>query len=230
MIRAVIFDIDGTLLDSVDLHAAAWVEAFAQFGVKAKFADVRRHIGEGADRLLPAFLPKGSSEGRTNEIEKFRADLFREKYLPQVRPFAKVRTLFERLKAAGLRVVLGSSCTAEDITRYKQIAGIADLTEWETTSDDAGASKPAPDIFRKALEKLWPLKASDCVVIGDTRYDGEAARKAGMAFIGVLCGGSTEKELRQVGAAAIVRDIEDLLVSWSSPYTTLPAHDRAAAQ
>jgi HAD superfamily hydrolase (TIGR01509 family) len=218
MIKAVIFDIDGTLLDSVDLHAKSWVESFAHFGVDAKFEDVRRHIGEGADRLMPAFLPQDTSRAQKKKIEQFRAALFKEKYLPLVRPFPQVTELFERLQSDGVRIVLGSSCTAEEITRYKEIAGIEDLTECETTSDDADSSKPAPDIFNNALKQIYPVEAAECVVIGDTRFDGEAARKAGMRFIGVLCGGSSERELKAAGAVAIYKDPEDLLMNLTRFY------------
>jgi HAD superfamily hydrolase (TIGR01509 family) len=218
MIKAVIFDIDGTLLDSVDLHAKSWVETFRHFGVNAKFEDVRRHIGEGADRLIPAFLPKGTTETRREEIEEFRARLFKNSYLPLVRPFPSVRALFERLRSDGLRIVLGSSCTSEEITQYKQIAGVADLAECETTSDDARLSKPAPDIFNKALAQIDPIQAGECVVVGDSRYDGEAAREAGMPFIGVLCGASSERELRAAGAVAIYKHPEDMLVNWPRSY------------
>src|SRR3954465_6853410 len=166
---------------------------FWPFRGECKLEDVRRHIGEGADRLMPAFLPKGTSESQRKEIEQFRAHLFKSKYLPLVRPFPCVRALFERLRSDGLRVVLGSSCTSEEITQYKEIACVADLAECETTSDDARRSKPAPDIFNKALAQIYPIQAHECVVVGDSRYDGEAAREAGMPFIGVLCGGSSER-------------------------------------
>jgi beta-phosphoglucomutase-like phosphatase (HAD superfamily) len=219
VIKAVIFDIDGTLLDSVDLQARSWVESFSRFGVDAKFEDVRRHIGEGADRLMPAFLPRGMSETQKKKIEEFRADLFKKKYLPLVRPFPKVRALFERIQSDGVRLVLGSSCTTEEITTYKEIAGIADLADCETTSDDAQSSKPAPDIFLKALKRIAPIQAAECVVIGDTRYDGVAAAcKAGLAFIGVLCGGSSKRELEAAGAVEVYRDPEDLLVNWAGVY------------
>jgi HAD superfamily hydrolase (TIGR01549 family) len=214
-VRAVIFDIDGTLLDSVDLHAHSWVESFARLGIDAEFEEVRRHIGEGADRLMAAFAPKEMTEAEKKRIEDFRAQLFAKKYLRKVRPFPKVRALFERLRSARLQLVLGSSCTSDEITKYKEIAGIANLIDCETTSDDAPSSKPAPDIFLKALERLAPLEAAECVVIGDSVYDGEAARKAGLAFIGVLCGSSSKQELRAAGAVAIYRDPEDLLARWA---------------
>src|SRR4051794_32071017 len=142
MIKAAIFDIDGTLLDSVDLHAHSWVESFARFGIDAEFEDVRPHIGEGADRLMAAFVSRGTMEAEKKVIEDFRAKLFAEKYLPKVRPFPKVRVLFERLCSARLQLALGSSCTSDEITKYKEIAGIANLIDCETTSDDAQSSKP----------------------------------------------------------------------------------------
>jgi len=214
VIKAVIFDIDGTLLDSVDFHAESWVRALARFGVNADFEQVRRHIGEGADRLMPAFLPQGTSESRKDEIEKYRASLFRREYLPRVKPFPAVRELLQRLRSEGLRIVLASSCTAEEITDYKRIAAIADLIDCETTSDDAQSSKPAPDIFLNALKRISPTAARECVVIGDTGYDAEGAAAAGIAFIGLLCGGVSERELRQAGAMAIYRDPADLLANW----------------
>jgi beta-phosphoglucomutase-like phosphatase (HAD superfamily) len=193
VVKAVIFDIDGTLLDSVDLHAESWVTTFAHFGIEANFHEVRSHIGEGADRLLPAFVPSGTSKARKNEIEKFRSHLFKNQYLPRVQPFVKVKELFERIKRDGRKAILASSCTEDEIAQYKKIAGISDIVDCESTSDDAESSKPAPDIFLKAVERVAPIKAQECIVIGDTHYDGEAARKAGIPFIGVLCGGSETK-------------------------------------
>jgi HAD superfamily hydrolase (TIGR01509 family) len=184
--------------------------------VDVSFDEIRSHIGEGADRLMPVFLPPGTPHSRKEEIEEFRADVFKRKFLPKVKPFPKVRELFHCLRADGVRILLGSSCTAEEITEYKKIAAIADLVDCETTSDDASSSKPAPDIFVKALERIPSLGVSQCVVIGDTRYDGEAARKAGIGFVGVLCGGSEEWELRDAGAYAIYKDPADLLARWTA--------------
>jgi HAD superfamily hydrolase (TIGR01509 family) len=215
-VKAVVFDIDGTLLDSVDLHARSWVESLAHFGITAPFHEVRRRIGEGADRLMPAFLPEGTSEVRKKEIERFRADLFKRDYLPEVRPFPCVRQLFERLRYEGLLLLLGSSCSAAEIDEYKRIADIQDLVDFETTSDDARSSKPAPDIFRNAVERIAPIRPSECVVIGDTRYDGEAACAAGIPFIGVLCGGNSEGELRKAGAIGVYKDPADLLAKWNA--------------
>jgi phosphoglycolate phosphatase-like HAD superfamily hydrolase len=215
VLKAVIFDIDGTLIDSVDLHAQSWVVAFASFGVDVRFEEVRRHIGEGADRLIPSFVPTSMPNDKIKKIEEFRSDLFKREYLRKVKRFPKVPELFACIRSAGCKLVLGSSCTSEEIGEYKAIAGITDMTDHDVTADDAGSSKPSPHIFLKALECLAPVIPSQTCVVGETKYDGEAAGQAGIPFIGVLCGGSSQHELEQSGAVAIFRDPANLLTDWS---------------
>jgi phosphoglycolate phosphatase-like HAD superfamily hydrolase len=123
--------------------------------------------------------------------------------------------LFARIRAAGCKLALASSCAADEIDQYKAIAGISDMTDYDVTADDAGSSKPSPDIFLKALERLRPIVPTQTCVVGDTKYDGEAARQAGIPFIGVLCGGSSKQELERSGAVAIYRDPADLFTNWS---------------
>lgn len=209
--RAVIFDIDGTLLDSVDLHAKAWVEAFAHFGVETDAAKVRSQIGKGGDELMPVFLPPERIEREGKEIESYRSDLFKRKYLPEVRPFPAVRPLFERIRAAGLKIALASSGKGPEVERYQEILGIADLVDVVTSSDDADRSKPHPDIFEAAAKKLEGFGKDEMIVIGDTPYDAQAASKAGLHTIGVLCGGFPEADLSGAGCVAIYRDPQDLL-------------------
>jgi HAD superfamily hydrolase (TIGR01549 family) len=213
MLKAVIFDIDGTLIDSVDLHARSWVDAFARFGIEVKFEDVRRHIGEGADRLIPAFAPSAMPNDKRKELEQFRSELFK-RILDKIKPFPNVKELFERIKADGCKLVLASSCAADEIDQYKAIAGISDMTDHDVTADDADSSKPSPDIFLQALDRLAPIKPSQTCVVGDTKYDGEAALQAGVPFLGLLCGGSSKDELERSGAVAIYRDPADLLDHW----------------
>ena len=209
--RAVIFDIDGTLLDSVDLHAQAWVEAFAHFGVETDAAKVRSQIGKGGDELMPVFLPPERIEREGKEIESYRSDLFKRKYLPEVRPFPAVRPLFERIRAAGLKIALASSGKGPEVERYQEILGVADLVDVVTSSDDADRSKPHPDIFEAAAQKLEGFGKDEMIVIGDTPYDAQAASKAGLRTIGVLCGGFPEADLSGAGCVAIYRDPQDLL-------------------
>ena len=209
--RAVIFDIDGTLLDSVDLHARAWVEAFAHFGVETDEAKVRSQIGKGGDELMPVFLPRERIERDGETIEAFRSDLFKRKYLPDVKPFPGVRPLFERIRADGLTIALASSGKRSEVERYTEILAIGDLVDVATSSDDADRSKPHPDIFEAALAKLDGGPSSTIHVVGDTPYDAEAARKAGLPTIGLLCGGFPEADLSAAGCVAIFRDPQDLL-------------------
>ena len=211
MPKAVIFDIDGTLIDSVDLHAAAWAGTFRHFGIEVAHDEVRSQIGKGGDQLMPVFLPGDVLERRGEEIEAYRGDLFKRDYLPKARAFPGVRALLERIRAAGQTVALASSGKADEVERYQEIAGIADLVQAVTTSDDAERSKPHPDIFVAALRRIAPVTAAEAVVVGDSPYDAQAARKAGLATVGVLCGGFAEADLRAAGCVAVYRDPEDLL-------------------
>ena len=219
MIKAVIFDIDGTLVDSVDLHAKAWQEALAHFGHEVAFADVRAQIGKGGDQLMPVFVSQEELDRRADEIEAYRSDLFKTRYLPQVRAFPAVRPLFKRVRDNGQRIALASSAKADELATYKKIAGIADLVDEETSSDDAERSKPHPDIFEAALSSLGGMDPADAMVVGDSPYDAEAAGKIGLRSIGVLCGGFPEQDLRRAGYVAIYRDPADLLTRFEpSPF------------
>lgn len=209
--RAVIFDIDGTLIDSVDGHARAWQEIFARYGYDIPFDKIRHQIGKGGDQLMPVFLPKDVIEQKGQQIERERLELFKSKYLPHVHAFPAVRDLFLRVKGDGLAVVLASSAKGEELRNYTRIAGIDDLVDAATSSDDAEKSKPHPDIFEAALAKLHGINNAEVVAVGDTPYDAEAAGKAGVRTVGVLCGGFPEAELRAAGCVAIYRDPADLL-------------------
>ena len=213
-LEVVIFDVDGTLIDSVDQHAQSWLRTLRRFGCDTSFEAVRSQIGKGGDQLMPVFLAPEVIEARGDEIERFRGDLFKREFLPTVRGFPGVRELFERLRDDGKRTVLASSAKEDELERYKAIAGITDLVEAATSSDDAERSKPFPDIFLAAL-KAAGVQADQAVVIGDTPYDAEAAVKAGVRPIGVLCGGFPETDLKAAGCVAIYRDPQHLLGSYA---------------
>lgn len=212
MTAAVIFDIDGTLLDSVDLHAQAWQEAFEHFGYKFPFEQIRSQIGKGGDQLLPVFLSPEEVEETGKKLQEYRGSLFKKKFLRDVKPFPGVRELFETVKAKGQKVALASSAKADELKVFEQIANIDDLVNVETSSADAERSKPHPDIFEVALERLGAnIPRHQVVVVGDSPHDAEAAGKAGLRTIGVLCGGFAEADLRQAGCIAIFEGPEDLL-------------------
>ena len=216
MPKAVIFDVDGTLVDSVDLHAQAWVDAFQDFGHQVGFAEVRRQIGKGGDQLLPVFLSQDEIERAGEELEQHRGRVLKARYLPQITPFPDVRALFQRLLADGMRIALASSAKQEELETYKRVARIGDLLHAETSSDDAEKSKPHPDIFQAAMKRLDGIAAADIIVVGDTPYDAEAAVKAGLRTIGLLCGGWTAEELEQAGCIAVYQDPADLLRNYDA--------------
>lgn len=217
--EAVIFDIDGTLIDSVDLHAQAWQHAFRDFGFDIPYNDIRTQIGKGGDRLIPSLLRKEDVDRIGEKLDKYRGDLFKREYLPKVQPYDCVRELFERLREDGKRIVLGSSAKGDELDSYKRIANIEDLVEHETSSDDADRSKPSPDIFQAALDKLKNVGPNEVLVVGDTPYDAQAAGKIGLRTIGVLCGGFPEEDLREAGCFAIYRDPADILSHYDeSPF------------
>lgn len=211
MIEAVIFDVDGTLLDSNEYHVAAWDRAFRTFGKDFSKERLREHIGKGADQYLPEFLSPEELRTIGKKIDQERSRIFKEEYLPQVRPFPKVRELLERIKADGRRIALSSSGKKSDLEIMKKIANIEDLIDCQVTADDADKSKPAPDIFAVTLDQLGNPNPKEVLAVGDTPYDAEAAGKVGVATIGLLCGGFSESELRSAGAIAIYRDPADLL-------------------
>ena len=214
MIKAVIFDVDGTLVDSVDLHAEAWRRAFAAFGHPIAFEEIRGQIGKGGDQLMPVFLSEAERTAQGHEIDAHRSDLLKRQYLPQIRPFPQVRALFERLRQDGVLCVLASSAKQDELGFYKKLVGIEDLVEAETSSDDAEKSKPHPDIFEAAMARLPGVQPSEALVVGDTPYDAQAASQAGLRTVGVLCGGFSEESLRQAGCIAIYRDPADLLARY----------------
>ncbi|WP_194152310.1 HAD family hydrolase [Muricoccus nepalensis] len=216
MIEAVVFDVDGTLVDSVDLHARAWQDAFSDFGHEIGFGEIRGQIGKGGDQLMPVFLSPEEMEAKGEALSKHRARLMQERYLPEIRPFPGVPALFRRLREDGVRIALASSAKADELQEYKRIAGIEDLVDVETSSDDAERSKPFPDIFRAALSRLKGVAPAAAIAIGDTPYDAEAAAGAGLRTIGVLCGGFPESDLRRAGCVAIFEGPADLLARFDA--------------
>jgi len=219
--KAVVFDVDGTLIDSVNVHAQAWVEAFAEFGHEVRFDDVRRQIGKGGDQLMTVFLSKTEIDRFGEELEERRGTLLRERYLHRIKPFPAVRELFQRVIADGKAIALASSAKEDELAHYKRIANIVDLIDAETSSEDAEKSKPHPDIFRAVLARLDIAHPTHVLVIGDTPYDAEAAAAAGLRTVGLLCGGWSEDELKRAGCVAVFRDPADLLARYpDSPLTS----------
>jgi HAD superfamily hydrolase (TIGR01549 family) len=213
VLHAVIFDVDGTLVDSNDLHARAWQEAFAHFGVDLPFERVRSQIGKGGDQLLPSLLSPDQVAQFGKELEHYRSELFKKKYLHQVCGFPGVRELFQRILAEHHKIALASSAKKDELEVLKRAAHIEDLIDEETSSDDADKSKPHPDIFQAALDRL-KVNADEAVAVGDTPYDAIAATRLHLRMIGLLCGGFPEVDLRKAGAVEIYQSPADLLKNY----------------
>jgi HAD superfamily hydrolase (TIGR01509 family) len=210
MVKAVLCDIDGTLVESNWLHAAAWKDAFAAIGIELELEAVRRQIGKGGDELIPVFAPWWKRKYVEEPLKAYRKHVFRADYMAQVKAFPKVRELMLRMKEAEIKVSLASSANQDELEIYKRIAGIEDVVEENSSADDADRSKPHPDIFQATLKKLG-VKASEALALGDTPYDAEAAGKAEVWTVGVTTGGWSEKELMAAGCVEVWKDVAELL-------------------
>lgn len=153
MLRAVIFDIDGTLVDSVDLHARAWQEAFRHFGREIPFEQIRSQIGKGGDQLLPVFLSEAEIRKFGKELEEYRSNLFKREYLPLVRPFPKVRELFEKLRSDGKQIALASSAKGDELEAYK-INGSQESQTWWTLKHRRMTQR-VPSRIPTSSPRLW---------------------------------------------------------------------------
>lgn len=211
MIKAVIFDVDGTLVDSNLAHVEAWREAFAHYGKELSADEIHAQIGKGGDQLMPVFLSQHELERVGHDLEALRVEIFTRDYLPGVAPFPKVRALFERLKGAGVQIALASSAKEQEIEHHQKKLQVEDLVDVATSKDDAEHSKPYPDIFETALARLDGVSADEAIVVGDTPYDVIAAKRCGVNTIALLCGGFAADVLREAGAIAIFDDIAQLL-------------------
>jgi HAD superfamily hydrolase (TIGR01509 family) len=215
---AVILDVDGTLVDSNDAHARAWMDAFGEFGVAVAFDQVRRSIGMGGDKLMPLVSGIEEESELGGKISGRRADIFKSRYLPNIQALAGTRELVERFLADGLVLAVASSAKQDELTPLLERAGVAHLIEKRTSSDDAENSKPDPDIVAAALKRL-KAPASEAIMLGDTPYDVAAARRAGIQIVGVESGGWMPEAL--AGALAVYRDPADILARYGdSPFAS----------
>jgi HAD superfamily hydrolase (TIGR01509 family) len=209
-----IFDIDGTLVDTNPAHVEAWRRAFKRFGYEVPVERIVMEIGKGGDKLVPSILGEEAEKRhgdalRKAQKEEFLARAKREHF----RVFPGVPELFRALKNRGIRTALATSSDDKQLEATLASAGIdlRSMADVVVTKSDAGASKPDPDVVVVAVEKLG-VSPAQCAMVGDTIYDAQAGQAAGVAFIGVLSGGTGESALLEAGARAVFRDVAHLLV------------------
>lgn len=212
-IKAVLFDIDGTLVDSNDYHVQAWADAVRGVGAAFDAPTIHDQIGKGTDMLVPTLLP-AADDAEQERLGKAHGDIFKTRFLDQVRPFPGAHDLLARVHASGRQVVLASSASQAELDHYLGLLDARELVAASTSADDVENTKPAPDIFATALDKIAPITAGEAIVVGDTPYDIEAARKCGIAAIGVRSGGFTDAALQGAGAVAVYDDVAALLAGF----------------
>jgi len=210
MIKALLCDIDGTLVQSNWLHAEAWQKAFAAMGIHLELEELRRQIGKGGDELIPVFVPWWKRKHVEEPLKTLRKSLFQTEFRERVQALPRAREFLAKLQQSGIRVALASSAPKDDLLFYKKLVGMDDLIDTQTSADDAKRSKPHPDIFEAALKHLG-LKPHEVLALGDTPWDAEAAGKAEIWTIGVETGGWSRQELLAAGCVEVYASVADLL-------------------
>jgi HAD superfamily hydrolase (TIGR01509 family) len=199
--RGVLFDVDGTLVDSTYFHTIAWWQGFRRQKLDVPMSLIHRHIGMGGDKLLEQLLPPGSSEELHNAIEQAHGAIF-STFWPAIRPFAAARDLLQRCAESGLAVALASSAHPRDLEVLRTVLDADAWIDCVTSSADAAESKPSPGILRAALDRLG-LGPEDVVFVGDSVWDVQAATQLDVGTIGLTCGGISEAELLAAGAREV---------------------------
>jgi HAD superfamily hydrolase (TIGR01509 family) len=205
----VLFDVDGTLVDTTFLHAVCWAESLRQHGHEVPMSRLHHLIGMSGDRLLDAVLGEQRDRDADEEFENAHLTLYRQHWGRLVRLPGAAKLLYA-CADRGLDVVLASSASAEELDALTSTIDADDAITVATSSADADAGKPAPDIVQAALDQSG-LAPENAVFVGDAVWDGEAANRAGVVFVGVTCGGTPEADLREAGAVEVWRDPAELL-------------------
>lgn len=214
-IKAVLFDIDGTLVDSNDEHVTAWQDVLAQADARFTRDQIHDQIGKGTDMLVPTLLPD-AGQAEQERLGGEHGKVFASRFLDGVAPFPDARALLLKVADSGRRVVLASSASSDELDHYVDLLDVRQVVSVSTTSDDVEKTKPAPDIFAVALKKLAPLKPDEVIVVGDTPYDVEAAAKCGIRAVAVRSGKFDDDALTRAGAIALYDDVAALLADFAT--------------
>jgi HAD superfamily hydrolase (TIGR01509 family) len=209
-VKAIFFDLDGTLVDSNDYHVEAWSQVFAEQHHRIPADRIRAQIGKGGDNLVPALLPS-SDAALVERLSKRHGEIFTAQYIARVRAFPRAHDLLGYLSQSGLRLLFASSASDKDLDHYRKLLDADAFLDASTSADEVERSKPDGDIFAAALAKVDPVDASEVLVIGDTPYDVEAAARCGIAAYAVRSGGFADADLLDAGATALFDDVAAIL-------------------
>ena len=205
-VEAALLDVDGTLIDTNYHHTLAWFRAFEQHGVVLPLWRIHRAIGMGGDQLVPALVGKEADDEKGDDIRDARDSLYQE-LIGEVEPLHGSRELISDLKERGVTVVLASSSPQHELDHYLELLDARALADAWTTKDDVESTKPEPDLVNAALDKAG---TGNAIMVGDTRWDVEAAAKAGVDTACVMTGGWSAQELREAGAVAVFESVDEL--------------------
>ncbi|HSP34320.1 MAG TPA: HAD family hydrolase [Thermoanaerobaculia bacterium] len=207
-LQGILFDVDGTLVDSNDIHAKCWLEAFAHFGKPLDYDVIRHQIGKGGDLLVPDLCNAKEMRRFGEELKKYQSELYKKKYMRTVKPFPGVASHLRELADRGIKLALASSANPDEVQYYTDLLGIGDLLGASTSKKDAKISKPSPEIFDAALEQLG-TDPEFTLVAGDTPYDVLAAHRAALPVAAVLSGGFERELLKK--AEFLFDDVEEMV-------------------
>lgn len=219
MLHLALFDLDGTLVDTVQGHAQAWHEALASYGVEIPVAVLHQHIGQGSDQLLPVVLPEDQRRRFGAEVDALQHRIYVERYLPRARAFPQAHALVAACAAEGLACAIATSAKDDEREAYLDLLDLRQVLAYVTGASDVAHSKPRPDVVQVALAAFPHLLPAQAVMIGDSPYDCEAARTAGTHAWGVRCGGYRDTVLLASGAeqlfdgpAHLLRQLDRLIL------------------
>jgi HAD superfamily hydrolase (TIGR01509 family) len=204
-----ILDVDGTLIDTNYQHSLAWFRAFVEHDIVLPVWRIHRHIGMGGDQLVQALTDERTERERGDSIREAETARYGE-MIDEVTAMEGARELVSELSRRGHKVVLATSAKPQELDHYLEMLGARELADAWTDAEDVQATKPEPDLVQAALEKV-AAKPEQAVMVGDTPWDVEAAKRAGVETIGVLSGGFAREELEQAGAVAVFESVAELI-------------------
>jgi HAD superfamily hydrolase (TIGR01549 family) len=206
--NGMIFDIEGTLIDCIPQNLRSWRETLSSFGMTVSFEVLQLYSGMDGDDMLQILAPDMDRKLRKRALEA-EGKNFQTRYLQSVRPFAGIRNLFEAIKREGGKIAIATDCTDPVLRHYRAVLGVDDLIDVVACGEDVEEGKPSPKLVRLAAQRLG-LDPARVVMTGDTPYDAEAARGAGVSALGVLTGGFSQEVLKDAGCFATMKEVGEM--------------------